>query len=211
MSFDLQQAYAILRPHFQERLRLNEPLTAHCAFGVGGPADMWVTLERQRELIDLVNLCAQHHWPLLLVGGGRNVLFADAGVRGIVARIDFHSYQIDRQTPTTALFTVEAGARWPQLLDESLAQGWSGLEFGIGIPGTLGAGIISNAGAHNQSLSQILEWIEVLDARGCNIEPEEQFAPAIKRRYSRDELDLSYRHSRFRVERSACIDHGGTW
>lgn len=209
MSFDVQHAYAVLQPYFQERMRLNESLALHCAFGVGGPADVWVTLEKQKELIDLVNMCAEHHWPLLLVGEGRNILFADAGVRGIVARIDFHHYQLEMQTETSALLIVEAGARWAQILDKLLPLGWSGLEFGVGIPGTLGAGIVSNAGARNWDLGHILKWIEVLDARRCNSEPEDQFAPASKRHYTRDELDLGYRQSRFRIEHSTFIDHEG--
>ncbi|GHO42418.1 UDP-N-acetylmuramate dehydrogenase [Ktedonospora formicarum] len=209
MSIDIQHAYNILYPHFQERLCLNEPLVSHCAFGVGGPADIWVTLKSQQELVDLVNLCAEQHWPLLLVGSGRNIIFADAGVRGIVARIDFHHYQINMQTETSALLIVEAGACWDQILDTLLPLGWSGLEFGVGISGTLGAGIVSNAGARNWDLGQILEWIDVLDARGSDSDPDDQFAPATKRHYTRNELDLSYRHSRLRSKRSTVIDDEG--
>ena len=81
MTFDADSAYSELQLHFQERVRRQEPLARHCALGVGGPADLWVVLEARKELIGLVSLCAEEHWPLLIVGNGTNILYADAGVR----------------------------------------------------------------------------------------------------------------------------------
>src|SRR5262249_22549405 len=145
MLFDSEQAYAVLHPHFHELLHVQEPLAHHCSFGVGGPADIWLTLQTQQELEALLRTCTTHQWPLLLVGEGRNILFADAGFRGIVARIDWQQYEIEERTAT---LIADAGVRWSKLLPQLQALGWAGLEFGIGIPGTLGAGLISNAGAH---------------------------------------------------------------
>src|SRR6266567_2853615 len=179
MIFDPETVYDELHPYFQKRVQRHEPLARHAAFGVGGPADVWLSLESQEELLDLVRLCAQEHWPLLVVGNGTNILFADAGVS------------------------------WPRLVHELAPLGWSGLEFGIGIPGTLGGGVISNAGAHNDELGRVLEWIEVLDARGCNAAGEDQIGVAVMRRYVRDELDLGYRHSRFREQRQVRFDERG--
>ncbi len=85
-------------------------------------------------------------------------------------------------------------------MNELSVLGWGGLEFGPGIPGTLGGGVISNAGAHNSDLSQVLEWIEVLDARGASESSDGVTIPML-RRYLHDEIDLSYRHSRFREKR----------
>src|SRR5262249_1255243 len=147
-----------------------------------------------------------HQWPLLLVGEGRNILFADAGFRGIVARIDWQQYEIEERTAT---LIADAGVRWSKLLPQLQALGWAGLEFGIGIPGTLGAGLISNACAHNRDLGQTLQWIDVLDARGCNTGQYDVFVPLVKRRHTREDLDLGYRHSRFRVNRTTHIDAEG--
>src|SRR6266568_5936641 len=206
MTFDAETIYKKLQPHFQERVRLNEPMARHCTFGVGGPADAWVSLETSRELIDLVRMCIEEQWPLLLVGNGTNILFADAGVRGIVARIVLDNYTIEDQGDKTALLVAEAGVSWPRLLNELAPQGWGGLEFGPGIPGTLGGGVISNAGAHNSDLGEVLEWIEVLDARSSS---EEQPSVPMIRRYQHDELDLGYRHSRFRAQRRVQFDERG--
>ncbi|MBO0782438.1 MAG: UDP-N-acetylmuramate dehydrogenase [Ktedonobacteraceae bacterium] len=204
MTFDVETAYATLHPLFPGRIRRNEPLSRHSTFGVGGPADLWITLETRAGLIDLVMLCVEHRWPLLLIGNGTNVLFADAGVRGIVARIALNTYTIEDHGDGTALLVADAGVSWPRLLNELAVQGWGGLEFGPGIPGTLGGGVISNAGAHHGNMSHVLEWVEVLDARHWQegVQPKMVF-------YQQHELDFSYRHSRFRAQRRVQFDEQG--
>lgn len=209
MIHDIAHAYERLYPHFQERVRRNEWLKRHSSFGVGGPADLWVSIATQKELMDLIGLCTQEEWPVLVVGAGTNILYADAGVRGIVAHLALRNSRIEEQDHHLATVIAEAGVHWAQLLNQLVPCGWGGLEFGIGIPGTLGAGIVSNAGAHHQDLGQALEWIEVLDARGCNTQEKDQFTQPIVRRYQHDELDLGYRHSRFREPRYTHINQTG--
>jgi UDP-N-acetylmuramate dehydrogenase len=211
MAFESTLAYNALHPYFEQRVHLHEPLANHSSFGVGGSADIWLSVERRQELHDLVSLCAQQGWPLLVVGAGSNILYADAGVRGIVASIAMQNYHLEDQSEKTALVVAEAGVRWGPLLKDLLPLGWGGLEFAMNIPGTLGAGIISNVGTRNQNLGQALEWIEVLDARNCNSETNEPVTfPVITfLRYQHDELDLSYRHSRFRNNRLTYIDTEG--
>src|SRR5712692_4656409 len=206
MTFNTDIVYAELHPHFKERVRRDEPLARHGTFGVGGPADVWVSLDTIGELVGVVCLCIEQRWPLLVVGNGTNVLYADAGVRGIVARMALNSYSIEDRGDGTALLIASAGVSWPRLLNELAPLGWGGLEFGPGIPGTLGGGVISNAGAHNSDLGKVLEWIEVLDARSSS---EEQPSVPMIRRYQHDELDLGYRHSRFRAQRGVQFDERG--
>ena len=211
MTFDSTQAYHTLHRYFQKRVHVQESLAQHSSFGVGGPADVWLTLKSRLELNDLITLCTQEQWPLLLVGNGSNILYADDGVRGIVAQIVLEGYRIEEQPVGSALLLAEPGVQWSHLIEELVPQGWGGLEFAIGIPGTVGAGVISNVGAHNQELGQALEWIEELDARTCNLKSKEPqvFPVTVFRRMQRDELDLSYRHSRFRENRITHIDTQG--
>ena len=211
MAFESTYAYDVLYPHFQQRVQRDASLAHHSSFGVGGPADIWLTVDTQEELNDLISLCAQQSWPLLVVGAGSNILFADAGVRGIVASMALPHVSIEEQPDGSALVIADAGVRWSQLLKQLVSSGWGGLEFAVGIPGTVGAGVISNVGAHNHEVGQALEWVEVLDARGYNrpqTEPPE-FAVTVFRHYQRDDLDLSYRHSRFRTNRLTYIDEHG--
>src|SRR5690242_12482272 len=165
MTFEIETAYTELRSHFGERVRRDELLARHGTFGVGGPADIWITLETQDDLLGLVTICAERRWPLLIVGNGTNVLYADAGVRGIVARVALNRYSIEERGDGTALLVAGAGVSWPRLLNELAPLGWGGLEFGPGIPGTLGGGVISNAGVHGHDLGQVLEWVDSVDAR----------------------------------------------
>ncbi len=209
MTFSLDAAYALLYPHFQERLRRNESLAKHSPLGIGGQADLWVSLISRQELIQLVQTCAEEHFPLLIVGNSSNMLFSDSGVEGIVAHVAAQSFTIEKLGHDRARLVAEAGVNWPHLVYELAKQGWSGLEFGVSIPGTLGGSVVSNAGAHNSDVGQRLQWLEVLDARGANIDGEETVAIPMVHRYEHNELDLSYRHSRFRAQRSAHFDASG--
>ncbi len=205
MMFEIETAYTELRTLLGERVRRNEPLARHCTFGVGGPADIWVSLITREDLLGVVSLCAERHWPLLITGNGTNVLYADAGVRGVVARVALNNYSIEDHGDDTALLTAGAGVSWPRLLNELAPLGWGGLEFGPGIPGTLGGGVISNAGAHGGNLGEVLEWVEVLDAHGVE---QQTTAPELVC-YQHDEIGLSYRHSRFRAQRRVQFDEQG--
>jgi UDP-N-acetylmuramate dehydrogenase len=205
MTFHIGTAYNTLHAHFGERVRRNEPLARHCTFGVGGPADIWVTVDTGNALVQLVTICSEQRWPLLIAGNGTNVLYADVGVRGIVARIAINTSSIEDQGDGNALLVAGAGVSWPRLLNELSAQGWGGLEFGPGIPGTLGGGVISNAGIHGHDLGEVLEWVDMIDARQYT---ERALAPKIVR-YAHEQLDLTYRHSRFRAERRVQFDEQG--
>jgi UDP-N-acetylmuramate dehydrogenase len=209
MTFDTDTVYTRLHPYFQERIRRHEALAHHSASGIGGEADLWIGLETTQELIDLVRFCAEEHVPLLITGNSTNILFSDKGVRGIVARMGAHAYQIEEQGPDRALLIADAGVSWSQIIQELATLGWKGLEFGIGIPGTLAGGIVSNAGAHNEEIGQHLQWLEVLDARGSNIEGEDQVGMPLMRRYEHSDLDLGYRYSRFREQRQVHVAPGG--
>lgn len=203
MTFDAEKVYQELHSRYQERVRRNEPLSRHGTFGVGGPADVWISLETSEDVLELVGQCMAHQWPLLLVGNGTNVLYSDAGARGVVARLALNAYTIEDHGDGSALLVAGAGVSWPRLNNELAAAGWGGLEFGPGIPGTLGGGVISNAGAHFGNLGEVLEWVDVVDAR-----PGVEGAP-ICRHYEHAELDMGYRHSRFRSQRRVAFADDG--
>ena len=205
MTFVAETAYNELRAHLGEQVRRDEPLARHCTFGVGGPADIWVTLDTGQALLELVTICSECRWPLLITGNGTNVLYADAGVRGVVARIAINSYNIEDHGDGSAFMIAGAGISWPRLLNELVPMGWGGLEFGPGIPGTLGGGVISNAGVHGHDLGEVLQWVDIVDARRCI---EQAVAPEVVR-YGHAELDLTYRHSRFRSQRRVQFDEQG--
>ncbi len=191
-----------LRERFGERVRLNEPLARHSTFGVGGPADAWLAVDNERDLIDLVALAARERWPLLLVGNGTNLLYTDAGVRGIVVQNALSTWELTDLGDNTAQLVGGAGVNLPRLVNDLAAKGWGGLEWGAGVPGSLGGAVISNAGAHGASLSDTLQSVRILDARSLETGPHVLD-------YTLADLQMAYRDSRFRARRRVQFDTAG--
>lgn len=209
MSNEMISLDTFLQARFRGRVKRDEPLAAHSSAGVGGPTDFFVELETSEEAEHLVSFCIQSHIPLLVMGNGSNLLFTDQGVRGIVARMGSRAYRLEEQRPNSALAVIDAGMTWADLVRDMAQQGWAGLEFGVGIPGTLGGAIVTNAGAHNEEIGRHVQWVEVLDARGSTIGDEETFALPQVRRYMQADLQLGNRKSRFREQRRALITSSG--
>ena len=199
---------ALLRACFPGRVKRGELLAAHSSAGVGGPVDFFLELRTTEECEQLVRLCAQSRTPLLIIGNGSNILFTDQGVRGIVACMGAKTYRLEEQQ-RSAFAVIDAGITWSALAEEMAQRGWGGLEFGLGIPGTLGGALVTNAGFHNEEIGRHVQWVDVLDARGCNVEEEGAFAFPQVRRYTQADLQLGNRKSRFREQRRAQMTASG--
>lgn len=209
MNYDKMSIDSLLQETFRGRVQREEPLAAHSSAKAGGPADFFLELESTEEVERLVRLCCQFHVPLLMIGNGSNILFADQGVRGIVARLRMKGYRLEGSTPIAALAIVHAGMSLSEVSEQLAQEGWSGLEFGAGIPGTLAGAVVTNAEFHNEEIGRHLHWVEVLDARGCNRQEGDELAFPHRRRYDQSELHLGNRKSRFREQRRARINASG--
>jgi UDP-N-acetylmuramate dehydrogenase len=201
-NFDLAELTSELRDRFGKRVRLGEPLSRHGTFGVGGPADAWLAIDNEPDMIALVSLAAERRWPLMLVGNGTNLLYTDAGVRGIVVQNALAEWELTDLGDGTARLVGGAGVNLPKLVNDLAAKGWAGLEWGAGVPGSLGGAVISNAGAHGASLSNTLQSIRVLDVRDLEAGPQVHD-------YRLEELRMAYRDSRFRSHRKIEFDEEG--
>jgi UDP-N-acetylmuramate dehydrogenase len=177
---------------------------------VGGPADAWVSIVEEDALERLATLAAAHDWPLMLVGNGTNVLYADAGAHGIVARMLLTQWSLEPLEPLEDAARVRlragAGVSLPKLVNELAAQGWAGLEWAAGVPGTIGGAVVSNAGAHGVCVADTLESARILFAPGAAEGKPQQ---AVIRELAARELGLTYRHSRFRADRRVTFDDEG--
>lgn len=191
---------------FGKRLKQLELLSRHGTFGVGGPADMWVTVTHEDELTRLVALASEHHIPLMLIGNGTNALFSDAGARGIVARMALADWRLEDVDAEHVRLIAGAGVSLPKLVNDLAAKGLAGLEWGAGVPGTIGGGIVSNAGAHGACIADTLQSARVLftpeSAPSAGTQPGIHELPAV-------ELELGYRRSRFRSAREIAFDVAG--
>ncbi len=189
-----------LRAIFGARLRPDEPLSRHGTFGVGGPADAWVPVTREEELVALVNLASDRGWPLMLVGNGTNALFSDAGARGVVARMQIDTSTLEELPDGHVRLSAGGGVNLPKLINDLAGKGLAGLEWGAGVPGTIGGGIVSNAGAHGACIADTLESARVL------VVPKVPSERAVIHDLPADECSLAYRRSRFRAEREMRFD-----
>lgn len=199
-TLDTAAMVAALERALPGQVRAPEPLARHTTFGVGGPADAWVTVTREEQMITLVELAVAHGWPLMVAGNGTNVLYADAGIRGIVAQMALGAWSVRELDEAQALLTAGAGVSLPKLVNDLAARGLSGLEWGAGVPGTIGGAIVSNAGAHGHSTSDTLRTARVLFAGEGTVGVRDLEA---------GELELEYRHSRFRSARRINFDDDG--
>ncbi|HEX9070000.1 MAG TPA: UDP-N-acetylmuramate dehydrogenase [Ktedonobacterales bacterium] len=192
-AFDQAACVAALRPIFGARLREHERLARHGTFGVGGPADVWVTVTAEDELLALVTLAHERQWPLMLVGNGTNVLFSDAGARGVVARMSLMAWSLEPVDATTTRLAAAGGVNLPKLANDLADRGLAGLEWGAGVPGTIGGAIVSNAGAHGMCIADTIESARVLRCSPGAAARVDVLTAA--------ELGLDYRRSRFREAR----------
>jgi len=162
----------------------DEPLHRHSQFGVGGPAQWFVRTRDEPALASLLQRCHEAGVPVTMLGAGSNALILDAGVAGLVVRHDDrHMRVVDRET-----VDVGSGCMMPRVALDCARRGMGGLEFGIGVPGTLGASVYGNAGAFGTELADVLRDCTALGPAGT------------RHTLGNDECGFAYRHSRFKDE-----------
>jgi UDP-N-acetylmuramate dehydrogenase len=173
----------VLQELFGTRVRFAEPLCRHTSFRIGGPADVWVDVADAEEIRRVQAIAAAADLPLFILGGGTNILVSDRGVRGIVLHLGRAMAGLDWRA-NGAGSHVRAGAAVPfkRLVNEAVARTLAGLEFAEGIPGTVGGGLLMNAGAFGGEISEVIEYVEGVDAHGA------------VQRLPRHALHFGYRH-----------------
>ena len=153
------ELFTRLQAVFGGMVERDVPLAPYTSARVGGPADVLITVRRSRELA----LVARRLWdweiPFIVLGGGSNVLVADAGVRGVVVLNRAKQVSFDL---ANAVAWAESGANLGSLARRAAQQGLAGLEWAAGIPGTVGGAVVGNAGAHGGDTASVLKVAEIL-------------------------------------------------
>ncbi len=147
----------------KNRIYRQEPMSRHTAFRIGGPADVLVEVESRDQLKRLLEVLRQAAVPFLLLGNGSNLLVRDQGYRGVVLHI---GALMNRIQVTNDTITAQAGALMSQIASEALKHGLTGFEFASGIPGSIGGGVVMNAGAYGGELKHVVTRVRVLDEAG---------------------------------------------
>ena len=142
-----------------ENILLEEPMHKHTTFRVGGPAEVFVTVENKEQLEKIIKYLNLVERPYFILGNGSNLLVGDKGYRGVIIRLggEFNTLNTEGTLLTAgASVLLSAAAR------EAMENGVTGMEFASGIPGSIGGGVKMNAGAYDGEMRQIVESVQVM-------------------------------------------------
>jgi UDP-N-acetylmuramate dehydrogenase len=169
----------------------NKPLAPFTTFGIGGPARWFVETASEEEIAEAAAWAEEYAAKLFVLGGGSNLLIADAGFDGLVLRVALRgiSTQIATDPSGDRIYQAAAGEEWDQFVKRMTQAGCAGIECLAGIPGTVGGTPVQNVGAYGQEVASAIERVRAFDLQEhCYVE----FAAA--------ECGFAYRRSRFNSE-----------
>ncbi|MFH1790010.1 MAG: UDP-N-acetylmuramate dehydrogenase [bacterium] len=159
------------------KIKINEPLSKHTTFKIGGPTRYLLVINETEKMIEALDFLSGQGVDYLLIGGGSNVLMPDEGFDGVIIKVKSEKFIVD-----DTIISADAGVSLAEMVRVASANSLSGMEWAIGIPGTIGGAVIGNAGAMGKDMSDILIKVEVWQA-GEILE------------LSKDDCYFSYRHS----------------
>ena len=175
------------RVAFGDALQTNAPLSRYTSARVGGPAELLLTVKNAQELQTAVEIAYAQRIPYFILGGGSNILVADAGINGLVILNKARAVRF-RHTGLGVVCTAESGMNLSTLARQCIAKGLGGLEWAIGVPGTIGGAVVGNAGAHGADMASNLVAATVWEpGRGVQV-------------YTNEAMQYGYRTSVFKRE-----------
>ncbi len=166
------------------KIYIDEPMAKHTSFKIGGNADIYVKVNSIEDIKYILKYAKSEDISLNIIGNGSNLLVKDNGIRGITMQIDINEINIIEEKESV-MIKVGTGVKIGMLSMMLAKKGISGIEFASGIPGTIGGAIRMNAGAYGKEFKDIIEEVTCITREGTI------------RKLKKEELDLSYRHSRF--------------
>ena len=145
------------------KILMNEPMSKHTSYRIGGPASAYITPNDKEDLAQILRFSHDHNIPAYFIGSGSNLLVSDNGIDGIVIS-PARSFKSLKITGTTIY--AESGVMLGRLVKECIKNNLTGLESLVGVPGTLGGALIMNAGAFGGEISNYLESVEIMKMNG---------------------------------------------
>ncbi len=140
---------------------LAEPMTRHTSLRIGGPAEFYLRVTNERDLIETIRVAREKELPVFILGGGTNILVADAGIRGVVLHNDWAETSVDG-----TIVTAASGTPLASVAATAARSGIIGLEWMATIPGTVGGAVHGNAGAFGKETKDDLIDAELMDLNG---------------------------------------------
>ena len=164
----------------KEKILKNEIMSKHTSFKVGGPVDLFITVETIEQLKDTIKILKHQNIEYKVIGNGSNLLVKDEGYRGAIIKPSFNSIEIKED-----IVEVGAGVKNGMLAQKLLQKELTGFEFAAGIPGTIGGAMVMNAGAHGREMKDIVDAVTYYNCENDEIE-------TIKK----EECNFEYRNSK---------------
>src|SRR6266581_7383986 len=169
-------------------LREQVPLAPFTTLGLGGPARYFYECTTEAELGEALTWARERRLRVQIMGGGSNLVVADAGFPGLVLKLAIGGVA-PRETTQGVEVTAAAGVEWDALVRQAVEQGWTGIECLSGIPGTVGATPIQNVGAYGQEIADTLVSVRVWDRTLRGV-----------RTFAAADCGFGYRTSRFKAD-----------
>lgn len=147
----------------EEDILLNEPMYKHTTFRVGGEAQCLVRISERRQLEKIIPYLMEVEVPYFILGNGSNLLVGDKGYEGVILQI---GNRMSEMKVEGDCIRTGAGALLSQVARFAQESGFTGLEFASGIPGTIGGGVVMNAGAYGGEMKQVVKEVTVMSGQG---------------------------------------------
>lgn len=158
----------------------DEPMKDHTSFRVGGPAKVFITPKDEKALIEIIKICKKNDYKYYILGSASNILVHDEGFDGVIISL---CHSLNEIKYIDGLIYAEAGAKLKDVSDFAYERSLTGLEFSHGIPGSIGGGVIMNAGAYDSEMKNVVYSVRLLDENENIIE------------LSNEEMKFGYRKS----------------
>lgn len=172
---------------FGDKLQVQVSLSRYTSARVGGPAEMFLTVNSAEELQTAVTMAYTHHIPYFILGGGSNIMVAEQGVRGLVIMNKAKQVRY-KHIGASVICIVESGMNLSSLARQCMGKGLGGLEWAVSVPGTVGGAVVGNSGAHGSDMDSSLRAATIWEpGRGVRI-------------YSNEEMNYAYRSSILKKE-----------
>ncbi|MBI4744374.1 MAG: UDP-N-acetylmuramate dehydrogenase [Actinobacteria bacterium] len=162
-SVVLKRAFDDLKKSMNNRIIEKEFLSRHTTLNVGGPAKFFVRINSIKELKLIISFINSFNLPYFVIGNGSNLLVSDSGFNGVVIKLEGSFLEAEVKDN---YIKAGAGISLPLLVNIAYREGLSGISFAAGIPGTLGAAILRNAGAHGNNVGEVVDSVEILSFNG---------------------------------------------
>lgn len=171
------------------QMESNYPLSKLTTFRIGGEALWFVEVANESELVEALNFAKEKSLPILILGGGSNVLVSDKGFAGLVIKVSIKGKDIISENDQEVWLKIGSGEIWDEVVEFAVAKNYWGLENLSNIPGFTGGVPVQNVGAYGQESSQIIETVEASDMKSLE-----------KKVFSNAECGFGYRTSKFNTD-----------